>query len=56
MTGGKQSGGIAKESPLGRILAHWKDIGALPGRTANKRPLIKYWNWWWPLYRLDEEK
>jgi len=44
-----------KESPLGPILAHWKDIGGPPGRTANERPL-KYWNRWWPLCRLDEEK
>jgi len=54
--GGKQSGGIVEKSPLGCILAHWKDIGGPPGGSMNKRPLIKYCNQGWPLYKLDDEE
>lgn len=54
--GGKQSGGIAKKSPLGCVLAHWKDIGGPPGGNVNKKTLIKYCNEWWPLYKLESQE
>uniref|UniRef100_A0A8C4UZT5 Core shell protein Gag P30 domain-containing protein n=1 Tax=Falco tinnunculus TaxID=100819 RepID=A0A8C4UZT5_FALTI len=52
--GGKQSGGIVKKSPLGCVLAHWKEIGGLSDGSVNKKTLIKYCNHWWPLYKLDD--
>ncbi|XP_069716937.1 uncharacterized protein [Phaenicophaeus curvirostris] len=51
--GGRQSGGIVKKSPLGCVLAHWKDVGGVPGGNVNKKTLIKYCNQWWPLYKLE---
>lgn len=51
---GQRSGGILKKSPLGCILAHWKDIGGLPGGNVNRKTLIKYCNQWWPLYKLED--
>lgn len=51
--GGRQSGGIVKKSPLGCVLAHWKEMGGMPGGTVSKKTLIKYCNQWWPLYKLD---
>lgn len=54
--GGKQSGGILKKSPLGCILAHWKEIGGPPGGNVDKKTLIKYCNQWWPLYKLDDDE
>ncbi|MCQ4179547.1 hypothetical protein FK518_28790, partial [Klebsiella pneumoniae] len=54
--GGKQSSGVVKRSPLGCILAHWKEIGEPPGGSVNKKTLIKYCNQWWPLYKLDDDK
>ncbi|KAK4814775.1 hypothetical protein QYF61_026752 [Mycteria americana] len=52
--GGEQSGGIVKKSPLGCILAHWKEIGGPPGGSVNKKTLIKYCDQWWPLYKLED--
>ncbi|KAK4810159.1 hypothetical protein QYF61_009554 [Mycteria americana] len=52
--GGQQSGGIVKKSPLGCILAHWKEIGGQPGGSVNKKTLIKYCDQWWPLYKLED--
>ncbi|KAK4811221.1 hypothetical protein QYF61_022118 [Mycteria americana] len=52
--GGQQSGGIVKKSPLGCILAHWKEIGGPPGGSVNKKTLIKYCDQWWPLYKLED--
>ncbi|KAK4810826.1 hypothetical protein QYF61_008798, partial [Mycteria americana] len=54
--GGRQSGGIVKKSPLGCILAHWKEIGGPPGGSVNKKTQIKYCNQWWPLYKLEDGK
>lgn len=51
--GHRQSGGILTKSPLGCILAHWKDIGVLPSGGMDKKTLIKYCNQWWPLYKLE---
>lgn len=39
--GGKQSGGILKKSPLGCILAHWKEIGGPPGGNVDKKNFDK---------------
>lgn len=52
--GEQQSRGILKKSPLGCILAHWKDIGGPPGGSVNKKTLVKYCNQWWPLYKLED--
>lgn len=54
--GGKQSGGIVKQSPLGCVPARWRDIGGPPGGNVNKKTLIKYCNQWWPLYRLESQE
>lgn len=55
--GSQQRGGILKKSPLGCILAHWKNSGGPPGGSVNKKTLIKYCNQEWPLYILrDGEK
>ena len=54
--GGQQSSDILKKSPLGCILAHWKDIGGPPGGSVNKKTLIKYCNQWWPLYKLEDDE
>ncbi|KAK4816823.1 hypothetical protein QYF61_023887 [Mycteria americana] len=51
---GNQQGGILKKSPLGCIMAHWKDIGEPPGGSVNRKNLIKYCNQWWPLYKLED--
>lgn len=45
---------IPRRTPLGCILAHWKDIAGEPGGTLNKRTLIKYCNQWWLLYKLED--
>ena len=50
--GNKQSEGILKRSPLGCILAHWKDLEG-PGGNG-KKTMIKYCNQWWPLYKLED--
>ncbi|KAK4828284.1 hypothetical protein QYF61_024949 [Mycteria americana] len=44
--GGQQSGGVVKKSPLGCMLAHWKEIGGQLGGSLNKKILIKYCNQW----------
>uniref|UniRef100_A0A8C9L8D5 Core shell protein Gag P30 domain-containing protein n=1 Tax=Pavo cristatus TaxID=9049 RepID=A0A8C9L8D5_PAVCR len=54
--GGKQSGGIVKKSPLGCVLARWRDIGGPPGGGVNKKTLIKYCNQWWPFYKLESQE
>lgn len=56
--GGQQSGGILKKSPLGCVLAHWKEINGAgaPGGMVTKKTLIKYCNQWWPLYKLDSNE
>lgn len=51
--GTSQSKEILKKSPLGCIIAHWKEIAG-PGGTENKRTLTKYFNQWWPLYKLED--
>ena len=51
---GNTQGGVIKSSPLGCILAHWKDIAGT-GNTESKRNLVKYCNQWWPLYTLENE-
>lgn len=51
--GAKQSTEISKASPLGCILAHWKEIAG-KGGVENKKSLIKYCSHWWLLYRLEE--
>uniref|UniRef100_A0A8C3UCP0 Core shell protein Gag P30 domain-containing protein n=1 Tax=Catharus ustulatus TaxID=91951 RepID=A0A8C3UCP0_CATUS len=48
-----QSKEIPKASPLGCIIAHWKDLSG-QGGTESKRDLIKFCKNWWPLYKLDE--
>ena len=40
--GGNQSSKIPKKSPLGCILAHWKDIGGPPGGSVNKKTLYVF--------------
>ena len=50
--GNQQSEEILKKSPLGYILAHWKELEGSPGGSVNKKMLIKYCNQWWPLYTL----
>jgi len=40
---GNNQGGILKKSPLGCVLAHWKDIVGTGG-IETKRTLIKYCN------------
>uniref|UniRef100_A0A669Q395 Core shell protein Gag P30 domain-containing protein n=1 Tax=Phasianus colchicus TaxID=9054 RepID=A0A669Q395_PHACC len=54
--GGKQSKGIVKQSPLGCVLAHWRDIGGPPGGNINKKTLIKYCNQCWPSYKLESQE
>lgn len=45
---------ITQKSPLERVLAHWKELGGIPGGTMRKSTLIKYCNQWWPLCKLDD--
>jgi len=45
---GNTQGGILKKSPLGCVLAHWKDIVGIVA-IESKRTIIKYCNQWWPL-------
>lgn len=52
--GGEQSGDGVKKSPLGCILAHWKNRGGQLGGSVNKETSIKYCNQWWPLYKLED--
>ena len=52
--GGAQGKEIPRRTPLGCILAHWKDIAGEPGGTLNKRTLVKYCNQWWLLYKLED--
>ena len=54
--GNQQSGKILQKSPLGCILAHWKEPGGSPGGSVNKKMLIKYCNQWWPLYTLEDQE
>ncbi|XP_052631527.1 uncharacterized protein LOC128136285 [Harpia harpyja] len=49
---GNNQGGILRKSPLGCVIAHWKDIVGTGG-TENKKNLIKYCNQRWPLYKLE---
>ncbi|KAM9590811.1 uncharacterized protein ACIBXB_005865 [Morphnus guianensis] len=49
---GNNQGGVLRKSPLGCVIAHWKDIVGTGG-TENKKNLIKYCNQWWPLYKLE---
>uniref|UniRef100_A0A8D0FTD4 Core shell protein Gag P30 domain-containing protein n=1 Tax=Strix occidentalis caurina TaxID=311401 RepID=A0A8D0FTD4_STROC len=51
---GNTQGGVIKSSPLGCILAHWKDIAGT-GNTESKGNLVKYCNPWWPVYKLESE-
>uniref|UniRef100_A0A8U7P0N4 Core shell protein Gag P30 domain-containing protein n=1 Tax=Corvus moneduloides TaxID=1196302 RepID=A0A8U7P0N4_CORMO len=46
--------GQRKANPLGCVLAHWKELGGVPGGNMKKSTLIKYCNQWWPLYKLDD--
>lgn len=48
-----QSKEISRASPLGCVLAHWKEIVGTEG-TENKRNLVKYYTQWWPLYKLED--
>lgn len=48
-----QSKEILKASPLGCILAHWKEIAGTGG-MENMRTLVKYCSQWWPLSRLED--
>lgn len=50
---GNTQGGILKKSPLGCVLAYWRDIVGTGG-TESKKILIKYCNQWWPLYKLED--
>lgn len=52
--GGAQGKEIPRRSPLGCILAHWRDIAGEPGETLNKKTLVKYCNQWWSLYKLED--
>lgn len=51
--GSASSKEVVKKSPLGCILAQWKELGDGPGGTIRKADLIKYCNQWWPLYKLE---
>lgn len=44
---------IPKKTPLGIVLAHWKDIAGPLGGTVWKADLVKYYNQWWPKYKLE---
>lgn len=33
---------IVTKSPLGCVLAHWKDLGGIPGSNVKKSDLMKY--------------
>ena len=44
---------VPRRTPLGRILAHWRDVAGEPGGTLSKKALIKYCNQWWLLYKLE---
>lgn len=50
--GTNQSKEISKASPLGCILAHWKELVGYGG-TENKKKLISFCKQVWPLYRPE---
>jgi len=50
---GNSQGGILWKSPLGCVLAHWKDTAGTGG-TENKKTLIKYCKQWCPLHKPDD--
>lgn len=50
--GSNQSKEIPKSSPLGCVLAHWKELVGYEG-IENKRTLVKFSTQRWPLYRLE---
>ena len=55
--GKSQSKEVPARSPLGCILAHWRDIAGEPGGTLSrkkKKILIKYCNQWWLMYKLED--
>ncbi|XP_016156731.1 PREDICTED: uncharacterized protein LOC107603883 [Ficedula albicollis] len=51
--GASESKEIPKVSPLGSVLAHWKELVGYGG-TETKKELVKFCTRWWPLYRLEE--
>lgn len=51
--GSNQSKEMPKSSPLGCILAHWKELVGYGG-IENKKTLVKFTTQWWPLYRFEE--
>ena len=51
--GNSQNKDVLKKSPLGCILAHWKDIVG-SGGAESKRTLLKYCSQGWPLYKLED--
>lgn len=44
---------VPRRTPLGCILAHWRDIVGESGGTKSKKTLIKYCNQWWLLYKWE---
>ena len=51
--GGAQGKEVPRQTPLGCILAQWRDIAGEPGDTLSKKTLINYCNQWWLLYKLE---
>ena len=51
--GNTQKKAVLRKSPLGCIVAHWKDIVG-SGGTESKRTLLKHCSQGWPLYKLED--
>ena len=52
--GKSQSKEVPERTPLGCILAHWRDIAGKSRGTLSRKNLIKYCNQWWLVYKLEE--
>lgn len=52
MMGTNQSKEVPWASPLGCILAPWKEVTS-SGGLENKKDLIQYCTCWWPLYKVE---
>lgn len=45
---------VPRSSPLGCLLAHWKE-GCF-GQELRKGKLVDYCNVWWPQYELEDQE
>ncbi|XP_015716576.1 natural cytotoxicity triggering receptor 3 ligand 1 [Coturnix japonica] len=52
--GGSQGKEVPERTPLGCILAHWRDIAGKSRGTLSRKTLIKYCNQWWLVYKLED--